>query len=201
MMGLRRCALAPFLLLSALAHMTASAQETAEETPPAEPSSALLRMTLVPADIERSVAFYRDVLGYKVGFDGDITQPLNRILLGLKDTESVRFVTLRGSKEIDGVALDSAGIGLMAIAGRDAIPVLPQPDENSFASGQAMMAIVTDDIEAVIARARSFGAPILVGPIEADTRRGREREIVLLDPDNTRIHVVQLLSAAEGTGQ
>jgi predicted enzyme related to lactoylglutathione lyase len=84
----------------------------------------------------------------------------------------------------------------MAIGGRARLPVLPQPGANTFASGQAMMAVVTDDIAAVIARAKGFGAPILVGPIEAETPRGREREIVILDPDNTRIHVVQMFPAS-----
>ena len=190
---LLQCALPILLFLSGCA-TAATAESAPAVTASNEPHAALLRMTLVPADIDRALRFYREVLGYEVSFDGDIARRVNRQLLGLAEGETVRFIVLKGAAEIGGKKVDAAGIGLMAIGGRPTLPVLAQPSSNTFASGQAMMAVVTDDIDAVIARVRAFGAPMLVGPVEAETARGREREIVILDPDNTRIHVVQMLA-------
>lgn len=195
---LRDVATLPLLLAGLAACVGANPPVLQQQTPlvqqPAAPRSALLRLTLVPADIERSIAFYRDVLGYSVGFDGDISQPDNRVLLGLVEGERARFVVLRGADQLDGEHIEAAGIGLLTIEGRGDMPSLAPPADNSFAAGQPMLAVQTSDIAAVTAAARRFGAPFLVERIEAETRRGREAEIVIADPDGMRIHVVQLFA-------
>lgn len=170
----------------------------AHDTAPAadeRPNVALIRFCVIPADIERSVRFYREVLGYDVVYDGDIEHPTNRYLLGLAPQEKARFVILRGDKQIDGQDVTTIGIGLMTINGRENIPVAPMPQDNSIAAGQAMLATRTDNMAELIARAKAFGAIMPVDVIETETRRGTELELVILDPDGVRIHVVQVLPA------
>ena len=152
-------------------------------------ASAAVRTTFVVRDIDKSVRFYREVFGYRVKFDGKIgATPQNRVLLALKGDEDARFVILDGERTFSGKAHEATGIGLLGFSGRKT-PRLAQPKGNRFAGGQAMLAIMTSDIEAVMAGLRRHRAPILAGPVIA--KDGRETEIVTSDPDGTRIHVVE----------
>ena len=132
------------------------------------------------------------MLGYDVVFDGDIEHPTNRIVLGLAPEEKARFVILRGDKQIDGQDVQTIGIGLLTIQGRE-IPDTNMPNDNSIAAGQAMLAMRTDDMDGLVDRARDFGATITVEPVETQTERGTELELVILDPDGVRMHVVQVI--------
>ena len=160
------------------------------------PNVALIRFCVIPADIERSARFYREVLGYDVVFDGDIEHPTNRIVLGLAPEEKARFIILRSDKQIDGQDVQTIGIGLMTIDGRE-IPNAEMPRDNSIAAGQAMLAMRTDNMAGLVERARAFGAAITVEPVETETARGTELELVILDPDGVRMHVVQVLPKSE----
>jgi catechol 2,3-dioxygenase-like lactoylglutathione lyase family enzyme len=177
-------ALAALLLLVAGAG-SATAQEHGPESGLA---SAMVRVAFVVRDLERSKRFYREAFGYRVRFEGDISIPANRILLGLKPNQSARFVILDNERTFSGKRHEAAGIGLLAIAG-GRLPRLEQPQGNSLATGQSMLAVETSDITAVIAGLRALRAPILAGPQSG--RDGRETEIVTSDPDGTRIHVVE----------
>lgn len=157
------------------------------------PNVALIRFCVIPADIERSVRFYRDVLGYDVVFDGDIEHPTNRIVLGLEPHEKARFIILRSDKQIDGQDVTTIGIGLLTIEGREHIPSANMPGDNSIAAGQAMLAMRTDDMAGLVARATEFGAIMPVAPVETQTKRGTELELVILDPDGVRMHVVEVI--------
>ena len=150
--------------------------------------SALLRMTLVSADIERSKKFYTEVFGYTVRFDGEINQPEARTLMALAPSDRARFIVLNGPTTMDGKPVSSVGIGLIAVSGAKKLPALDQPIGNRLASGQAMMAINTTNFDRVLAQLRKLGAPIVSGPIVG--HGGTEIEIVTRDPDGTRIHVV-----------
>ena len=154
-------------------------------------TSASVRTTFVVRDIGRSMQFYRHAFGYSVAFDGQIGDiPANRVLLALTAGQDARFVVLDCERTFSGRTHTATGIGLLTFTGRD-LPRLEQPGGNAFASGQAMLAMMTSDLDTVIARLRELGAPILAGPVTG--HEGREREIVTSDPDGTRIHVVERL--------
>ncbi|QGN55831.1 VOC family protein [Novosphingobium sp. Gsoil 351] len=176
-----RAALAAFALMAAGVPAAAQAPEPGL-------ASAVVRATFVVRDMDRSIRFYREVFGYAVKFDGPIANPESRVLLALKPNQTARFVVLDGEKTFSGKRHEAVGIGLLSFPGQTK-PRLAQPRGNAFASGQAMLAIETSDIAAVIARLKAFGAPILVGPVIG--HGGRETEIVTSDPDGTRIHVVE----------
>ena len=186
--------LSALVALSIAGAMPASAfaQDQAAQATDERPNVALIRFCVIPADIDKSVRFYRDVLGYDVVYDGDIEHPTNRYLLGLAPEETVRFVILRGDKQIDGQDVTTIGIGLMTINGRD-IPSANMPADNSIAAGQAMLATRTDNMAELVARAQEFGAVMPIEVIETETKRGTELELVILDPDGVRIHVVQVI--------
>lgn len=182
--------LGAFLLASTL---VAAEEATNREAPVAvesqAPSSAVLRTAIVVADADKSKRFYADVFAFETRFDGDITKPVNRQLLGLAADERARFVVMRGAARVGGFDLPTQAIGLLEISGPSARTSVELPPGNGLGPGQTMFAMITDDIQGVIERLRDWGAPIIVGPVMAhdDT----EIEIVTRDPDGMRIHVVE----------
>ena len=190
-MRLERSRKAVVLSALGLASVGAVCAQPVPLTPQAAiaPWSALLRMTLVASDIERSKRFYSDVFGYTQRFDGDITTPSTQTLLSLGARDKARFVVLNGPTELAGKPVKATSIGLIQITRTPRLPVLAQPRGNRLASGQAMMAMQTSDMARVIAKLRALRAPIVAGPLVSHD--GRETEIVTQDPDGTRIHVVE----------
>ena len=192
-MRFKRFAAAPLAVMLLVAGpLGAAATEPASPAAPQSsvaPWSALTRMTLVSADIERSKRFYAEVFGYTVRFDGDITTASTQTLLSLAPSDKARFVVLGGPAELAGKPIKATSIGLIQITRARRLPVLGQPRGNRLASGQAMMAMQTTDLARVIAQLRRLNAPIVAGPLVSHD--GRETEIVTQDPDGTRIHVVE----------
>jgi catechol 2,3-dioxygenase-like lactoylglutathione lyase family enzyme len=177
---MRRAALAAFLL----AVLAASAAHGE----PAIPQTALVRTAITVADADRAKRFYTEAFGYRVRFDGEIAKPENRVLLGLPASAKVRFIIVDGPRAFAGKTREATGIGLLQRT--DArMARFARPRGNALAVGEAMLALETDDLDAVLARLRRLGAPILAGPVIG--HGGAEREIVTRDPDGTRIHVVE----------
>lgn len=178
-----------FLLATLLgALLLASTPGAAEQAGPPEGDidSALLRMALVVSDLERSKRFYTEGLGYRVTFDGDITRPSVKAMLGLDERQTAHFVVLRGAEALYGEAVDSAMLGLLHV---DNPPLQPMQRPADLAVGEGMMAIMTNDIARAHERMQEMGVRILYPPtLSAD---GSESEMVAHDPDGIRIHVVQ----------
>jgi catechol 2,3-dioxygenase-like lactoylglutathione lyase family enzyme len=174
------------MLLAALVLLAQAAAAFAEPEPAV--SSAVIRVAITTRDIEAARRFYVEGLGYSVRYDGDITNPENRTLLGLKGGERARFIVLDSNREFSGKKHDGAAIGLLAVSRRK-LGRLVHPRRNDLAAGEAMLAVETSDIAAVILRLRRLGTPILSGPITGHD--GHQIEIVVRDPDGTRIHIVE----------
>jgi len=150
--------------------------------------SVLSRMTLVVRDADASKRFYTYGLGYDVIMDREIDRQSVRTLMGLESNQTVRFVIVGSSHMIDGIKREGAGIGLIQV-GNPAPPMMNRPDGADLASGEAMMAVRTNDIDTVYAHLKELGARILIHPMKSDN--GLESELVVHDPDGVRIHVVQ----------
>ncbi len=162
---------------------------------PQGPVSVLSRMTLLVRDLEASKRFYTYALGYEVRMDRVIERAAVKTLMGLEGDQTVRFAVLASSHVIEGKRREGAGIGLIQV-GNPAPPVMTRPGDALLASGEAMMAVRTSDIETVYARLQELGARILVHPMASSD--GSEIELVVHDPDGIRIHVVQRPDQASG---
>ena len=154
-------------------------------------STALLRTALTVSNIDESKDFYAQALGFEPGFDGDITSQWVTDLLQLEDGQTVRFAILRGSETVAGESTHSAMIGLLEID-NPRLPVRPRPAGVTVTTGEAMLAMVTSDIEKVHARVRELGATVLFGPTVSVS--GVESELVFYDLDGVRVHVVERLN-------
>lgn len=174
------------MLLAIVALLAPVAAAFAEPKP--DVSSTVVRVAITTRDIEAARRFYVEGLGYSVRYDGDITNIENRTLLGLKGDERARFIVLDGNREFSGKTHDGAAIGLLAVSRRK-LGRLVHPRRNELAAGEAMLAVETSNIAAVIQRLQRLGVSILSGPITGHD--GHQIEIVVRDPDGTRIHIVE----------
>lgn len=178
--GLARLILLPALLLAAATK--------AEEAPLPDVVSVLSRTAIVVHDLEASKRFYTYALGYRVGFDGDITRPIIATQLGLAEGQRAWFTVLESSNVVAGQKRDGAMIGLLSITNPEP-PRMTRPEGHDLAVGEAMLAVRTTDIAAVHARLKELGARILLEPLPSPD--GTQVELVVHDPDGIRIHVVE----------
>lgn len=158
--------------------------------------AALLRVAVVVRDIEISKRFYSYALGYRVGFDGDITRPSVIDMLQLAPGQTAHFVVLEGADAIGGRNVSAAMIGLLNIA-NPPLERLARPGNATLATGEGVMAIITNDIATVHERMRELDATILLPPTRSAD--GSESELVAYDPDGVRLHVVERHLPREGT--
>lgn len=175
-----------WILAAAAAACVGRPQAAPAET---EVTSVLSRVAIVVTDLERSKQFYTQGLGYRVTFEGDIGDKADvRQKIGLRDGQRARFVVLSGSKMIGGKARDGAMVGLLQVS-RPAPAKIRRHTGREVEIGETMFAIRTDDVAAVYTRMQKLGAVVLLPPLAAPD--GSETELVVRDPDGTRLHIVQ----------
>jgi catechol 2,3-dioxygenase-like lactoylglutathione lyase family enzyme len=143
---------------------------------------------MVVHDLEASKRFYTYALGYRVGFDGDITRPIIAAQLGLAEGQRAWFTVLESTNVFAGQKRDGAMIGLLSITNPEP-PRMTRPAGHDLAVGEAMLAVRTTDIATAHARLRELGARILLEPLRSPD--GTQVELVVYDPDGIRIHVVE----------
>ncbi|MHB9149955.1 MAG: VOC family protein [Thermoleophilia bacterium] len=114
---------------------------------------------IVPSDIERSVAFYRDVLGFSVR---------SRDPLDASPLREVVYLELGGSL-LELLAVDSP----------------PKAPRDVWALGYRMMALEVEDMGAALAELKEWGVEPSWGPVERETYSRAE----ILDPDGFPIEL------------
>jgi catechol 2,3-dioxygenase-like lactoylglutathione lyase family enzyme len=159
--------LALVLIVAAAHPQTASAADTQEV--------ALKRVNLLVADLDRSLAIYRDILGFRV-FEISESSPesYSYAVFGIPAAARLRFATLDSSTETRALALTE-------VKGVD----MPAPQ----AFGTSSPVIRVTHFDEVLARLRAAGLRV-VEPRRSKTPEGREfSELGFTDPDG---HVVVL---------
>lgn len=176
--------------LAALALLLAAGAPAPPAAPTdAEITSIVSRVAIVVADLDASKRFYTHAFGYRIQFEGEIgNRPAVREQLGLTGAQTARFAVLTNDQIVAGSRRDAAMIGLLAV-GNPPPPVMRRPTGAGLAIGETMFAMRTTDIARVHARLKALGARILVEPMRSPD--GREIELVVHDPDGTRLHVVE----------
>lgn len=144
-------------------------------------TAGLANVVIHVADVEQSLALYRDGLGLPVVFDSGWTSPPD--MLALTDTPSgtpMRVVALRVA----------GGTGLSLASFRRAAATEP-PFE---AAGQVHVGITVRDLDAALASVTRHGARPIGTPGEVGPADRRARLAFLRDPDGVVLELVQPLS-------
>ena len=135
---------------------------------------------LTVSDMERSLAFYRDLFGMEVVADRDVERGYVEQITGVPGAH-VRIVHTRGH----GVMLEL--LQYRRPAGERRARALPD-------AGSAHVCFVSDDLDADVERLRAAGAT-LRSPSPVTTTSGPNkggRGVYLEDPDGNAVEVVQL---------
>ena len=119
------------------------------------------RTTLIVRDADRSLAFYRDVLGLTVWYDDEIVLGGVTLPVGARG-DRTRLVIMRADDPVIGM------IGLLQFTA----PQLPAPESErtTLGIGDIVFVMQTDDVEAVHARLEQWGARVQAPPHAFEVR-------------------------------
>jgi catechol 2,3-dioxygenase-like lactoylglutathione lyase family enzyme len=149
------------------------------------------RTTLVVRDIERSVAFYRDVLGLSVFYDSEL-ELSGQVMPIASAGAKCHLVIMQAEDPWIGM------IGLMQIT--DPPEPDPGPYRQRLSIGDIAFVMASDDTRAVFERVRASGVQLIAEPAETSFPKPGGGEIRVItssffDPDGYFIEVNQHLSA------
>ncbi len=138
-------------------------------------AAVLQRATLSVADLDESIAFYCDLLGFTVASAADYETPAFRAMFNIPPEVTPRLVLLDGADQPRALALVSApGLVVNAEANTLHAPAL---------------VIATRDIHAMDAKLREAGTTVVFPPTILRAFNGSVigTEAMYLDPDGVRV--------------
>ena len=135
--------------------------------------------------LERSVAFYRDLLGFELIGKRERQGPAIETVVGFPKAD-LRMAFLR----IPGAPVGISGHHLELIEYRH--PKGVKLDVRTCDTGAAHLALETTDIQADHARLKAAGVAIVSEPVTFDGVAGKVLACYLRDPDGFTIELVQL---------
>lgn len=132
------------------------------------------------SDIERSIRFYRDVIG------------LDEIERRVRDEGYLGTLTGYPGVRLDTCLLVDAASGIML----ELLHVLTHPgapvEPGTAHPGTAHICFIVDDVEAIYRRAIEAGHGAVAAPVTPTAGRWQDgRSVYLLDPDRIRVELVQ----------
>jgi catechol 2,3-dioxygenase-like lactoylglutathione lyase family enzyme len=149
--------------------------------------SPLIRAAVFVSDLERSVAFYTDILGYEeVFFDGELDDPVVNVLLGMPDSSRTRARILKQSGPEVGM------LGLFEVTGPAPPPL--EPAGRGCHIGQVCMVFYCADLDETRAKLAAHGVTIVAEPqvLHISGRAGPgNREMTFLGPDGEMLNFIE----------
>jgi lactoylglutathione lyase len=146
--------------------------------------AAVLHTGLTVSDLERSIAFYRDILGLELVSRWDSAQPYLRTVVGFPDAE-LRIALLR----LPGSAAPSDHL-IELLEYRT--PRGVRGDARTCNPGNGHVAFMVEDVDRAHAELRAKGVRFRSAPVEVDHGRNKGAKVVyFLDPDDITLELIQ----------
>jgi catechol 2,3-dioxygenase-like lactoylglutathione lyase family enzyme len=140
---------------------------------------------LTVSDLDRSITFYRDVLGLELVSQWDSEQPYLRTVVGYPDA-SLRIALLRIPRGQTGVS--GHHVELLEYK----TPRGTRSDPGTYHPGNAHIAFMVDDLDATYAELKARGVRFKSPPVEITAGRNRgAKAVYLFDPDDITLELVQ----------
>ena len=140
------------------------------------------RTTIFVRDIERSLAFWRDMLGLSVEIKATIPNPGASQILGEK-CEAIRVTVLSAEN------VQTGNIGLAEVIGGEP-PLSNPPMDSKVRLGETCLVIRTDHLSELLPVIKSVGTVIISEPTKLELPIEEEVwEMFLRDPDGILINL------------
>jgi len=169
---------------AALVAVCLLASVTSSVAQPAAVDSTYLRTAIFVVDRAKTVAFFRDVLGYKELTTNELGTVDAGNPLGLPGG-SKRVLTGMASK-------DGAGLSIMSVEHPDFKP-LARPAGIGNGAGDVMLVHQVVNIAEIHRRAVAGGYEVLMAPKPSPS--GRSLQMFLRDPNGVRLELYEMLPA------
>ncbi|MGH7332051.1 MAG: VOC family protein [Candidatus Rokuibacteriota bacterium] len=146
--------------------------------------TGILHTGLTVSDLDRSLAFYRDLLGLELIAQWDSSQPYLRTIVSYPDAE-LRIALLR----LPGPA-GVAGHHIELLEYRR--PRGTRGDANTYNPGNGHVAFMVDDLDTTYTELRAKGVRFKSAPV--DITHGRNtggRAVYFFDPDDITLEMIQ----------
>ncbi|MBM3514572.1 MAG: VOC family protein [Alphaproteobacteria bacterium] len=153
----------------------------------------MVRTAVMVSDLERSTAFYRDILGLNgIYAEGELTHPAGAKLIGMPVGARVRYRIVKAEGPNRGM------VGLFEISNPSPPGMTKRRDGVNV--GEAVMVFYCDDTEAVHKRLIAGNHTVVCPPTVLEVRpkagvigaEGRSQpEMVFADPDGMLINLIQ----------
>lgn len=152
-----------------------------------DPHAILRSASFVTRDIDKTVDFYTNLLGYKVLGQSEITADKSRQVVGAKGDEAVRYVSLAPrawSKEDN----QYAGISFIEIRSAEPSP-FDQDGSRKSREAELILAHRVYNIDEVARRVTAAEIPIVaaLGP----SGSGKSMSMAILDPNGIRVELYE----------
>lgn len=147
--------------------------------------TGILHTGLTVSDLDRSVTFYRDLLGLELITQWTSSRPYLRAVVGYPDAE-LRIALLRLPGGPDG----AAGHHIELLEYRR--PRGTRGDTNTYIPGNGHVAFMVEDLAATHAELRAKGVRFKSAPV--DITHGRNaggRAVYFFDPDDITLELIQ----------
>jgi catechol 2,3-dioxygenase-like lactoylglutathione lyase family enzyme len=144
--------------------------------------SPVRRTTIMTADPEASLRFYRDLLGFTVEYDVTVTDPGQLSLISPGATRG-RSIALRQGARLGG------SIGL---SWTDNLQPRQGGCEAQGRAGAVGILILTDNLAALHRTVKAAGVPFLAEDVRYDQSRGPTDAFTVFDPNCVRVAFAQI---------
>ena len=147
--------------------------------------SEIFHTGITVSDLDRSLVFYRDLLGLELVSQWDSAQPYLRTVVGFPDAE-LRIALLRLPK----TAAGRSGHHIELLEYRT--PRGERGDARTCNPGNVHVSFLVEDLDAVHAELSKRGVRFKSAPVAIDHGRNKgAKAVYLLDPDDITLELVQ----------
>jgi catechol 2,3-dioxygenase-like lactoylglutathione lyase family enzyme len=169
----------------------APATAAAEASRPVQ--SLLLRAVTVTYDLERSLLFYRDILGQELMELNRLDTARSQRYLDIGPRAEVWFASLRGRGEYAGGAVTGGRIAFLGIRDPDARPEDKRPATGRRGrQGDAVLPHRVSNLDEIMARLARNGFEVLVPPTVSSS--GLSRSAMVFDPNGKIVELFELFA-------
>jgi catechol 2,3-dioxygenase-like lactoylglutathione lyase family enzyme len=171
----------------------ASAPGPAAQRPAPPVQSLLLRSVTVTHDLDRSLLFYRDILGQELVELNRLDTARSQRWLDIGPRAEVWFASLRGRGEYAGGVVTGGRIAFIGIKDPDARPEDRTPARGRKGrQGDTILPHRVSNLDEILLRLQKHGFEVLVPPSTSST--GLSRSGMVFDPNGKIVELFELFS-------